>query len=242
MIIANWKMNGSKELIKEWLDFVSQNVEIIQEKDFIFCPPTCYLDFTGSLIKQKCRDIKLGSQQLDSELSTPLTGGTHCEMLVDIGCEFAIIGHSEQRIYLNESNQNISDKLKVAVDRNLRPIFCIGESLQQKKSKQTENTLLEQLDAIPGSIVDQCIIAYEPVWAIGTGENAEIHYIEEIHSFIKENLKNKTESSNYVSVVYGGSVNLDNYKEIYSSDKVDGLLIGGASLDSNTFTKIYNMS
>ena len=86
------------------------------------------------------------------------------------------------------------------------------------------------------------IIAYEPVWAIGTGENADISYIENIHTFVKEELQNKTDSTNYISVLYGGSVNLDNCEEIYSSDKVDGLLIGGASLDSNTFTKIYNLS
>ena len=135
MIIANWKMNGSKKLIEAWIDSVSQNIEINQKKDCIFCPPNCYLDFTESVLKRRCKDIKLGSQQLDSELTAPLTGGTHAEMLVDLGCEFVIIGHSEQRIYLNESNQILSDKLKIAIDRNLRPIFCIGESLKQKKSK-----------------------------------------------------------------------------------------------------------
>ena len=242
MIIANWKMNGSKKLIEAWIDSVSQNIEINQKKDCIFCPPNCYLDFTESVLKRRCKDIKLGSQQLDSELTAPLTGGTHAEMLVDLGCEFVIIGHSEQRIYLNESNQILSDKLKIAIDRNLRPIFCIGESLKQKKANQTKSILLEQLDILPSNILDRCIIAYEPIWAIGTGENANISHIEEIHSFIKEELNKKKHSTNYISVLYGGSVNLDNYKEIYSSDKVDGLLIGGASLDSNIFTKIYNMS
>ena len=125
---------------------------------------------------------------------------------------------------------------------NLKPIFCIGESLQQKKANQTKDILIEQMDALSSNLVNECIIAYEPVWAIGTGENAEISYIEEIHTFIKEELQNKTNSAIYISVLYGGSVNLDNCKEIYSSDKVDGLLIGGASLDSNIFTKIYNMS
>ena len=108
MIIANWKMNGSKEIIKDWMDFVSQNIEINQEKECILCPPTCYLDFTGTLIKQSYEDIKLGSQHCDSMLSAPLTGGTNSHMLEDVGCEFVIIGHSEQRIHLKESNQLLS--------------------------------------------------------------------------------------------------------------------------------------
>jgi triosephosphate isomerase len=242
MIIANWKMNGSKELIKDWMDFVSQNIEINQEKECILCPPTCYLYFTGTLIKQSYEGIKLGSQHCDSVLSAPLTGGTNSQMLEDAGCEFVIIGHSEQRVHLKESNQILSDKLKSSIGMNLKPIFCIGETLRQKEANQTNDILIQQLDAIPSNLLQKCIIAYEPVWAIGTGENAEISYIEEIHSFIKEELKNKSNSTNYISVVYGGSVNLDNCKEIYSSDKVDGLLIGGASLDSNTFTKIFNIS
>jgi len=242
MIIANWKMNGSKELIKEWIDFVSQNIEINEKKECVFCPPTSYLDFTGTLIKKNYKGIRLGSQGCDSELSAPLTGGINLQMLVDIDCEFVIIGHSEQRMHLKESNQILSDKLKTSIDMNLKPIFCIGESLQQKEADQTKDVLVEQLSAIPSYLATKCIIAYEPVWAIGTGENAEISYIEGIHSFIKEALRSKTNSTNYISVLYGGSVNLDNCKEIYSSNKVDGLLIGGASLNSNTFTKIYNMS
>ncbi len=242
MIIANWKMNGSKELIEAWIDSVSKKININQKKDCVFCPPTCYLDYSGTLIKQRGKDIKLGSQQLNSDSSSPLTGGTNSQMLVDIGCEFVIIGHSEQRLYLKETNQILSDKLKTAMNCNLKPILCVGESLKQKNTNKTKTILLEQLDALPGDIVDKCVIAYEPVWAIGTGENAEISYIEDIHSFIKEELKDRKNSNNYISVVYGGSVNLDNYKEIYSSNQVDGLLIGGASLDSNVFTNIYNMS
>jgi len=242
MIIANWKMNGSKEHIEKWIDFVSRNIEINKKKECIFCPPSCYLDFTSSLIELSRKEIKLGSQQLDSAISEPLTGGTNSQMLADVGCEFVIIGHSEQRIYLKESNQILSDKLKAAIKMNLKPIFCIGETLQQKKANRTKDILLEQLDALPSNLEHECVVAYEPVWAIGTGENAEIPYIEEIHSFIKEELNKRVISQNYISVVYGGSVNLDNYNKIYSSDQVDGLLIGGASLDSNTFTKIYNMS
>ena len=242
MIIANWKMNGSKELVKQWIDFVSQNIEIDSSKECIFCPPTCYLDYSKNLIQKSSKDIKLGSQQLDYESSFSLTGGTNSHMLKDLGCEFVIIGHSEQRIYLNESNLILSDKLTKAINLNLKPIYCVGESLQQKESSQTKDILMEQLTAIPGNIIDKCIIAYEPVWAIGTGKNAEISYIKEIHIFIKEALRSQMNITDHISVVYGGSVNLENYEEIYSLNTVDGLLIGGASLDSDTFTRIYNMS
>ena len=242
MIIANWKMNGSKELIKEWIELVSKDIEIKEGKECVFCPPSCYLDFAGSIIRKSKKQIKLGSQQLDSKLSDSLTGGINARMLADFDCEYVIIGHSEQRLYLNESNEMLSDKLKVAINKNLKPIFCIGESLEQKKDNQTKQILLEQLEVIPINLLDSCIIAYEPIWAIGTGENAELNYIEEIHTFIKKELKIKRKSKNFVSVVYGGSVNLENYEQIYSSSKVDGLLIGGASLDSSAFTEIYNMS
>lgn len=242
MIVANWKNQGSKELIKAWVDSVSQDIKIVKGKSCIFCPPTCYLDYSKNYIKQINEGIKIGSQELDSELSSPLTGGINSQMLVDIGCDFVIIGHSEQRLLLNESNEILSDKLYKAIEKDLIPIFCIGESKNQKDSNQTKEILSKQLNAIQTDLANKFIIAYEPVWAIGTGDNAEISYIEEIHLFIKEYLKNKTKSLNQISVVYGGSVNLENYKEIYSSIQVDGLLIGGASLDSNTFTKIYNTS
>jgi len=242
MIIANWKMNGSKELVKDWIDSVSQKIEIKNKKNCIFCPPTCYLDYAKTLINQSSKDIKLGSQELDSELSLPLTGGISSEMLLDLGCEFIIIGHSEQRIQFKETNKVLSDKLNKSVDKDLKPIFCVGESFEQKKSNKTKQIILEQLDAINSDLIDKCIVAYEPVWAIGTGEVADTSYIEEIHSFIKQELINKTNSKNYISVVYGGSVNLDNFKDIYSLSMVDGLLIGGASLDSSIFTEIYNRS
>jgi len=241
MIIANWKMNGSKELIKEWVDSVSRNLKIKERRECIFCPPISYLDLTKSLLKSKCEDMKLGSQHIDSDLNTPLTGGINSKMLMDLGCEYVIIGHSEQRILLKESNLILSNKLKSSLEMNIKPIFCIGETSEQKNKKLTKEVLANQLEAIPDNLAEECIIAYEPVWAIGTGENASNSYIEEIHSFIREELIHKIKSVNNISVVYGGSVNLDNCKEIYSSKQVDGLLIGGASLDSETFIKIYNM-
>ena len=212
----------------------------MQGKDCVFCPPTCYLDYSKDYIKKRNKDIRIGSQELDSELTSPLTGAISSQMLADLGCEFVIIGHSEQRLHLNESNEIFFFKLLKAVERDIIPIFL--QERQKKKKVIYQEGSVKQLDAIHTDLTSKCIIAYEPVWAIGTGDYAEISLIEKIHAHIKEYIMNKTKSSNQISVVYGGSVNLENYKEIYSSTQVDGLLIGGASLDANTFTEIYNMS
>tara|TARA_Y100001970_G_C14049292_1_gene758043 strand:+ start:90 stop:818 length:729 start_codon:yes stop_codon:yes gene_type:complete len=241
MIIANWKMNGSKKLVKDWIDSITKDIEINPGKDCIFCPPICYIDYSRRIINEHDNNLKLGSQKIDTLIHAPFTGGLSAEMLVDLGCQYVIIGHSEQRMNLHETNLDLSSKLKNTKEMDLKPIFCIGESLEQKNSNITKEVLNEQLEVIEREYIQEVIIAYEPVWAIGTGQNAEISYINEIHAFIKQTLQNKIKSSIQISVVYGGSVNLDNCKEIYCSDQVDGLLIGGASLNSETFTKIYNM-
>ena len=172
------------------------------------------------IILNKEIKIRIGSQELDSELTSPLTGAISSQMLADLGCEFVIIGHSEQRLHLNESNEILSNKLLKAVERDIIPIFCIGETKVKKESDLTKKVLSKQLDAIHTDLTSKCIIAYEPVWAIGTGDYAEISLIEKIHVHIKEYIMNKTKSSNQISVVYGGSVNLENYKRnllFYSS-------------------------
>jgi triosephosphate isomerase len=251
MIIANWKMNGSKEEVDSWLRFVSSNISPNKDSLCIFCPPSCYLDYSSSLIKEISSSIKLGSQNINfSFYDEPLTGGISATMLSDIGVDYVLIGHSEQRELLAESSIVLGSKIKKALDEDLSVIFCVGESLEIKNNNETELFLSEQLDALGQqhykheNKIREITVAYEPIWAIGSGLNADIEYIQEIHKFIKQYLKDHLGFGIldiYTPVLYGGSVNLDNYKEIYSSTQVDGLLIGGASLDSETFTKIYNM-
>ena len=252
MIIANWKMNGTRQSVTAWIEAVSKNINVNEEKPCIFCPPTCYLDHARKLIDENEKHIKLGSQIINHNLAEDsLTGGISANMLSDLGVEYVLIGHSEQRALLIENNKVISNKIEKAINENLNIILCIGEDLNTKKNNATYELIKEQLDVLSqlnlkneaqlGSIK----IAYEPIWAIGSGINAEKEYIEDIHAFIHESLKDifgHDKQDFYFPVLYGGSVKLDNCEDISSSNNVDGLLIGGASLDPNTFSKIYNLS
>ena len=252
MIIANWKMNGTRQSVTAWIEAVSKNINVNEEKPCIFCPPTCYLDHAKKLIDENEKHIKLGSQIINHNLAEDsLTGGISANMLSELGVEYVLIGHSEQRALLIENNTVISNKIEKALNENLNIILCLGEDLNTKKNNATYGFIKEQLDVLRqlnlkneaqlGSIK----IAYEPIWAIGSGINAEKEYIEDIHAFILESLKDifgPDKQDFYFPVLYGGSVKLENCEDISSSNNVDGLLIGGASLDPNTFSKIYNLS
>ena len=242
MIVANWKMNGSREEVDSWLRFVSTNILTNKEIPCVFCPPSCYLDYSSSLIKKISSPVKLGSQNINHSNDSALTGGINSQMLKDFRTDYVLIGHSEQRDYLNEDNESLQYKIKDALIKNISPIFCIGEPKNIKDKDQTKDYLRSQLEILDSMDSDQITIAYEPIWAIGTGENADKIYIEEVHCFIKEFCSQELNFKEKVSVVYGGSVKLTNCEDILSSGEVDGLLIGGASLNPDTFTKIYNLS
>ena len=242
MIVANWKMNGSREEVDSWLRFVSINILTNKEIPCVFCPPSCYLDYSSSLIKKISSPVKLGSQNINHSNDSALTGGINSQMLKDFRTDYVLIGHSEQRDYLNEDNESLQYKIKDALIQNISPIFCIGEPKNIKDKDQTKDYLRSQLEILDSMDSDKITIAYEPVWAIGTGENADKIYIDAVHSFIKEFCCHELNFKEKVSVVYGGSVKLTNCEDILSSGEVDGLLIGGASLNPDTFTKIYNLS
>ena len=241
MIVSNWKMNGTKSDIEHWVNKVSNKIDYKSHIKCIICPPSCYLDSTRQVISKIDSPIKLGSQEIDSTNSGALTGGINAQMLKDFSTEYVLIGHSEQRDHLNEDNITLRFKLDSAIQNGISAIFCIGEPAEVKLAGNTENFLSEQLEILTPDDLDFITIAYEPIWAIGTGLNADKKYIESIHQFIKIYL-NKLNKEKNISVVYGGSVKLDNCEDILSCNNVDGLLIGGASLDPDTFSKIYNLS
>ena len=241
MIVSNWKMNGTKSDIEHWVNEVSNKIDYKSHIKCIICPPSCYLDSTRQIISKIDSPIKLGSQEIDSTNSGALTGGINSQMLKDFSTEYVLIGHSEQREHLNEDNITLRFKLDSAIQNGISAIFCIGEPAEMKLAGNTEKFLLEQLDVLTPDDLDFITIAYEPIWAIGTGLNADKKYIESIHQFIKIYL-NKLNKEKNISVVYGGSVKLENCEDILSCNNVDGLLIGGASLDPDTFSKIYNIS
>ena len=241
MIVSNWKMNGTKADIELWIKEVSNKIKHKTKVNCVICPPSCYLDSTRNFITKINSPVQLGSQEIDSTHQGALTGGINGQMLNDFSTEFVLIGHSEQRYYLNEDSFSLRAKLDSAINYGISVIFCIGEPSEVYSNGDTKNFLTNQLDILNPEDLANITIAYEPIWAIGTGLSAKTSYIEDIHGFIKNHLK-KILNNKKVSVVYGGSVKLDNAEEILSSASVDGLLIGGASLDSETFSKIYNLS
>ena len=252
MIIANWKMNGTKHSVAMWIKAVSNNINKKNINPCIFCPPTCYLEYARSLIDENNNHIEIGSQIVNHNFEDEsLTGGISSTMLKDLRIKYVLVGHSEQRNLLKESNNVITNKIEKALEDQLSVIYCIGEDIDVKNKNETFLFLSQQLDVL-GQLqstnedkLRSITFAYEPIWAIGSGINAEKDYIEETHEFIKKYINNDLGWGHldiYPAVLYGGSVNLDNCEEIISSNDVDGLLIGGASLNSETFSKIYNLS
>tara|TARA_A100001011_G_scaffold244485_1_gene252495 strand:+ start:51 stop:809 length:759 start_codon:yes stop_codon:yes gene_type:complete len=252
MIVANWKMNGTKQSVATWIETVSRNININNSNPCIFCPPACFLDYARRLIDEKGNLIEIGSQIMNHSFEgESLTGGISSTMLKDLNIDYVLVGHSEQRNILKESNKVIRQKIRKALDDDLSVIYCIGEDLGTKNKNETHLFLSEQLDVLGQLQSSQEVklrsitVAYEPIWAIGSGLNAEKDYIKETHGFIKKYINDRLgwgQLDIYPPVLYGGSVNLDNCEEIISSTEVDGLLIGGASLNSEIFSKIYNLT
>lgn len=243
VVAGNWKMNNdinsSVTLINEIKNNLSQkqlNVKVI------ICPPFTSLEKAYSLIKDT--SIKLGAQNMYFEQSGAFTGEISPVMLKSVGCEYVILGHSERRTIFGETNQLINKKIKSAIKNGLKPIFCIGETLNEREEGKTfeivETQIREGLEGINEEELSNLIIAYEPVWAIGTGRNATPEQAEEVHQFIRNliaKLYSEKLSENLI-IQYGGSVKPENSKDIMSQPNVDGALVGGACLNADSFIKI----
>ncbi|WP_144548167.1 triose-phosphate isomerase [Bacillus sp. X1(2014)] len=238
-VIANWKMN--KSLI-ETAEFF-QKINSSHDVSVVICPPTQLLYPAHLLIKQSEKPIGLGGQNVHWADKGAYTGEISCKMLMDVGCEYVIIGHSERRQYSFEDDELVNKKALHAIKSGLTPIICIGETLGQKNSMQTEQVLSKQLfGALKGIDSSQFILAYEPVWAIGTGQSATAQLAQEIHAYIRSVLKQilgqKAES---ISILYGGSANDSNAADYSAMPDIDGVLVGGASLNAHVFDTIINV-
>mgnify|MGYP003324328229 FL=1 len=241
IIAANWKNNGSLVFVKNYFDFFLKNKS--SNNEIIIFPPDLYINQVNNYKSKE--NFALGGQRVNADGKDTHTSGTSNEMFIDNGCDYILIGHSEIRLadsaYMASSDLSASSGLQV--------IFCIGEDEETKKMGNTKNVLEEQLRDLclksnyPVINPEKAIIAYEPVWAIGTGNTPNLDDISFIHSFIKtyvsENHPFVKEKD--IMVLYGGSVNSKNAKDILSTPNVDGVLIGGASLDVKEFTKICNL-
>jgi len=243
VIAGNWKMNKdlseSVSLISELINGL--NNESINS-DVIVCPPFISLETAKALIKNS--NIKLGAQNLSNETAGAFTGEISAPMLASVGCEYVIIGHSERRAIYGESDELINSKIHKAFEFGLKPIFCIGESLNDREQEITENVVEKQLSLglndVNESQMGSIIVAYEPIWAIGTGKTATPDQAQDVHRFIRNFIKNKYSEAiaDGLVIQYGGSVKPSNAEVLLSQPDIDGALIGGACLDHESFISI----
>jgi len=237
MFIANWKMNGSLTMLEEWLKGVGKTLNKSLQKQCLLCPPVCFLSEASNLISKLNLSISLGAQNIDPSSISSLTGGIDGSMLRSIGSEFVIIGHSERRDIFKEGDSLLLVLLKAASEEEKKKNFYIEKTLSKKKQNQTLNILRQQLKIIKKVELNEFMIAYEPVWAIGTGNTANIDYIDKIHKEIIDEVTSY-QKEGFLGVSYGGSVDSSSSKDILSIKGVQGLLIGGASLQYQEFCNI----
>jgi triosephosphate isomerase len=244
VIAGNWKMNND---LKESIALVSEIKSSLQKKenvDVILCPPFTSLETASALLKDSY--IKLGAQNMYYEDSGAFTGEISAKMLKSVGCEYVILGHSERRTIFKETDEIVNKKIKKALSEKLKVIFCIGETLEEREKGITNSILEKQLknglQDITSSQMDELIVAYEPVWAIGTGKTATPMQAEEAHKFIRSVISEIFSDSVAENIViqYGGSVKPDNAKELMSQKNINGALVGGACLKSKSFLEIIN--
>ena len=243
IIAGNWKMNM---LPNEAINFLTELPNYIKDckHEVILCVP--FIDLFYSLLAVQETNIKIGAQNMHWEEKGAYTGEVSGEMLKSINVEYVIIGHSERRAYFNETDETVNKKIKAALKNELKPIVCVGESLEQKEAGKTEEIITTQVEKafkeISGEDAKKIIIAYEPIWAIGTGKTATA---DDANNSIKA-IRNKINSmygadvADNIHILYGGSVKSSNAKELFETSDIDGPLIGGASLKVDEFAKIAN--
>lgn len=241
LIAGNWKMNGSLESITELMKGIKSGLAEVSNADLAVCPPAIYLLRVSGLIDKD--NIALGSQNICDQASGAFTGEIAPSMLKEAGCQYAIIGHSERRSLYGESDDLIAKRFAMAVKSGITPILCIGETLEERESGTTEDIVSRQLDAVVNTqgveALGKSVIAYEPVWAIGTGKTATPQQAQDVHAYIRNKLSAlNADVAEKVQILYGGSMNASNAQELLSQPDIDGGLIGGASLKAADFLAI----
>lgn len=243
VIAGNWKMNKTPIEVVSFMDTFPELVKDA-EAEVILCAP--YIDVMVLMKLADDTNIKVGVQNMHYEESGAYTGEVSPKMLRDIGVDYVIIGHSERRAYYNETDESVNKKLKAAFNYNLKPILCVGETLEQREEGITKDLITTQtrlaLEGLSNEQVKKVIIAYEPIWAIGTGKTATSLEANEAIKWIRDEIRAiyGDEVADEVILQYGGSVKSSNAKELFEMSDIDGGLVGGASLDPTEFSKIVN--
>lgn len=242
LVAGNWKMNGTRDANTSLVRDIVLDLKRCPGVEVLLCPPAVYLESVSTQIKGS--PVLLGGQNLSAqEKPGAFTGEIHGGMLKDVGCTYVLVGHSERRALYGETDAIVAAKFKTAQLSGLQPVLCIGETLAEREAGQTEAVISRQLDAVTESCgiasFRSAVVAYEPVWAIGTGRTASPQQAQEVHAFIRARLAAKdAKISNSLRILYGGSVKADNAAELFAREHVDGGLIGGASLKASEFMAI----
>ncbi|MDD5460837.1 MAG: triose-phosphate isomerase [Methylococcales bacterium] len=242
LVVGNWKMNGTRAsaelLVKDIIAGLESN-----NSGIAVCAPYVYLPGIGELVKNT--RLALGAQNVADKPSGAFTGEISAAMLSEFDCKYAIVGHSERRTYYGDTNESVAARFCQAQEKGIIPILCVGETLEQREEDQTFSMINEQLDAVINltgiASFDNAVIAYEPVWAIGTGKTATDEQAQEVHQYIRKYIAAQDQAiADKIQIIYGGSAKPENAKGLFAMLDIDGGLIGGASLDAESFLKIYH--
>lgn len=239
IVAGNWKMNGQLQQVTQLIDELNTLIDFDGSAQVMVAPPALYIPVVRSLVKDS---IKLGAQNVFPKDSGAYTGELSAPMLKDYNCTYVLVGHSERRHYFQENENFVAEKFHHVKDHGMIPILCVGETLIEREKGQTEQVIARQLLAVcekNKNCFQQCVVAYEPVWAIGTGKTATPEQAQEVHQFIRK-LVSEVSNNNgeQLSLLYGGSVNEHNANALFSMPDIDGGLIGGASLNAKQFVEI----
>lgn len=245
LVMGNWKLNGNKAMVADLVKGLDAQLSDIEGVDIAIAPPVMYLDLIQQLLSASKSNILIGSQNVDIHLSGAFTGDISPEMLKDFGTTHVIIGHSERREYHGESDEFIAKKLAILKENGLTPVLCIGETEAQNEAGETMAVCARQLDAVINSqgveALNGVIVAYEPIWAIGTGKAATAEDAQQIHAAIRAHVaKQSKDVADNLIIQYGGSVKPENAVAYFAQPDIDGALVGGAALDVASFSAIIN--
>ncbi len=244
IIAGNWKMNKTSKEARDLAQKLIPLVSGVNNRDIVLAPPFTALPAVAEMIKGT--EMALGAQNMSWEDKGAFTGEVSAEMLLDLGCKYVIIGHSERRQYFGETDETVNKKLRQALNKGLMPIVCVGETLKEREGGKANEVIERQvagaLKGITAAEMQKIVIAYEPVWAIGTGKTATPEQANEIHSFIRQKIKAAygTETADSLRIQYGGSVTPENVSSLMAMPDIDGALVGGASLKPESFAALAN--
>ncbi len=244
LIVGNWKMNGAVATAAKLVRDIGRQASGVEAVEVAVCPPFVYLPAAFDVAIRGSLNIKLGGQDSSQHDSGAHTGDISAAMLMDFGCTYSIVGHSERRQHHGETDELVALKAVAAQRNGLKPIVCVGETLTERNGGCARDVVLRQLDAIFATDsavkMSNMVVAYEPVWAIGTGNTATVEQVQEVHGWLRERLRvADAQASENCRILYGGSVNGDNVANLLALPDVDGCLVGGASLQADGFARIF---